>query len=78
MEVVKLKVEFEILIVEIKEVVKGKGNGLIVFVNGGKMFVFGFVGCLGWVYFVFNIFEVKFEVNIKGVNYGILILFEYL
>ena len=77
-EAAKLKTELETLIAETKEAVKGKGNGLIVLVNGGKMSAFGPVGRLGWVHSALDIPEAKFEVNTKGANHGTPISFEYL
>jgi ABC-type enterochelin transport system, periplasmic component len=77
-EAAKLKAELETLIAETKAAVKGKGNGLIVLVNGGKMSAFGPVGRLGWVHSALNIPEAKFEVNTKGANHGTPISFEYL
>lgn len=77
-EAAKLKAELEKLINETKAVVKDKGNGLIILVNGGKMSAFGEVGRLGWIHSALGIPQAKFEVNTKGASHGTPISFEYL
>lgn len=77
-EAAKLKAELENLLAETKAAVKGKGNGLIVLINGGKMSAFGDVGRLGWVHSALEIPLAKTDVNAKGSNHGTPVSFEYL
>ncbi len=77
-EAAKLKTELENLLAETKAAVKGKGNGLIVLINGGKMSAFGDVGRLGWVHSALEIPLAKTDVNAKGSNHGTPVSFEYL
>lgn len=77
-ESAKLKAELENLLAETKAAVKGKGNGLIVLINGGKMSAFGDVGRLGWVHSALEIPLAKTDVNAKGSNHGTPVSFEYL
>ena len=74
----KLKTELETLLAETKAAVKGKGNGLIILVNGGKMSAFGDVGRLGWVHSALEIPLAQADINQKGSNHGTPVSFEYL
>lgn len=64
------KAEIETLLNEAKEAVKGKGNGLIIIVNAGKMAAFGEKGRLGWVHSALGIPLAKTDVHQKGTGHG--------
>ncbi|WP_018651949.1 siderophore ABC transporter substrate-binding protein [Actinobacillus capsulatus] len=72
------KTEIETLLKETQAAVKGKGNGLIIIVNGGKMSAFGDKGRLGWVHSALGIPLAKADVHKKGTNHGEPISHEFL
>lgn len=77
-ESTKLKTELETLIAETKEAVKGKGNGLIILVNAGKISAFGNTGRLGWIHSALDIPMAAEDVAKKGTNHGQPASFEFL
>ncbi|WP_419843881.1 siderophore ABC transporter substrate-binding protein [Actinobacillus pleuropneumoniae] len=74
----QLKTEIEALLQETKSAVKGKGNGLIVIVNGGKMSAFGNKGRLGWIHSALDIPMAIENVGQKGTSHGQPVSFELL
>lgn len=74
----KYKMEIETLLKETQEAVKGKGNGLIIIINGGKMSVFGETGRLGWIHSALGIPLAKMDVHKKGTGHGEPISYEFL
>ena len=78
-EATVLKTELETLIAETKAAVKGKGNGLIILVNGGKMSAFGNKGRMGWIHTSLDIpMAAEKAVNTKGSGHGEPASFEFL
>ncbi|WP_301098718.1 siderophore ABC transporter substrate-binding protein [Otariodibacter sp.] len=68
----RLKQQLEIT----KNVVKGKGNGLIVMINGSKLMVFGEDSLAGWIHHTLGI--PKAVENIKGFHGGRPASFEFI
>lgn len=77
-EAQKLTAELQGLIDETKAAVKGKGNGLIVLVNGGKISAFGDKGRLGWVHSALEIPMAAKDVATKGTGHGEPASFEFI
>lgn len=71
----KLKAELETLYQETKAAVKGKGNGLIVLVNGGKISAFGSGYRLSWIHN--NLGIPLADPTLTGGGHGKPISFEY-
>lgn len=75
-EATKLKTEIETLFKQTQEAVKGKGNGLIVLVNGGKISAFGSGYRLSWIHNDLGI--PMADPNLKTQGHGQPISFEFI
>lgn len=72
----KLKVEIDTLFKQTQEVVKGKGNGLIILVNGGKISAFGSGYRLSWIHS--NLGVPMADESIKSAGHGQPVSFEFI
>lgn len=72
----KLKTEIDTLFKQTKEAVKGKGNGLIILVNGGKISAFGKGYRLSFIHEDLGV--PMADANINGSGHGQPISFEFI
>ncbi len=72
----KLKGEIDTLYKATQAAVKGKGNGLIILVNGGKVSAFGSGYRLSWIHNSLGI--PMADASLKGTGHGQPISFEYI
>ncbi|OOH89669.1 enterochelin ABC transporter substrate-binding protein [Pasteurellaceae bacterium 15-036681] len=72
----KLKTEIETLYKETQQAVKGKGNGLIIMVNGGKISAFGSGYRLSWIHNSLGIPMADDSIKIAG--HGKPVSFEFI
>lgn len=72
----KLKIEINTLYEQTRAVVKDKGNGLIILVNGGKISAFGSGSRLSWIHEGLGI--PMADTSIKAAGHGQPVLFEFI
>ncbi|MEN2890187.1 siderophore ABC transporter substrate-binding protein [Mannheimia haemolytica] len=75
-ETEKLKAEINTLLDQTKAAVKGKGNGLIILVNGGKISAFGSGYRLSWIHD--NLGIPMADSSIKNTGHGQPVSFEFI
>lgn len=75
-EATQLKTEIETLFQQTQEVVKNKGNGLIILVNGGKISAFGSGYRLSWIHNDLGI--PMADPNLKAQGHGQPVSFEFI